>query len=452
MIADEKKQMNLIHELFRELYDGSPDARILCAESRLGELLDGTTFGNGSTIHRLKVVKGVVYREDIECARLVEDESRDGELQVFFLKPFMRNAIALSPTSFFQLLKATKAPPSYFEVLMNNNGVYNSYVVRGSDSVPKDYYLFVKYPFGPFANGSFMLHHCFPSGKTSAIVEVTNAQFLAETIFQTLSSSDSGGTPSASTLHPFTPFALFVNHLRCLNEDERQDIDKAICHLESRSGVALHTFGSRSRARISEFALLKKELHMKEALMAMANHVFSFQARMIDFAVKECEAFSALVPRSSTRLSSHAVTRQMDFVTASLVQNGSMATWTLEQLQALGKRLRVQAKVVDGTITATDTLTMIRLAQNSQSDSSTMKAITVLTMVFLPATFVCSLFGMGFFDFETSPNESKLRIADQFWIYFVVTIPLTVVVLGTCAAWLKWSGRERDSIGDFPVK
>lgn len=51
----------------------------------------------------------------------------------------MRNAVTLSPVSFFQLLKATGAPPSYVEILMNNNGVYNSYTVDGLDNVPTDY-------------------------------------------------------------------------------------------------------------------------------------------------------------------------------------------------------------------------------------------------------------------------------------------------------------------------
>lgn len=81
-----------------------------------------------------------------------------------------------------------------------------------------------------------------------------------------------------------------------------------------------------------------------------------------------------------------------------------------------------------------------------------MKAITVLTMVFLPATFVCSLFSMGFFDFEYSQSDSKLRVAGQFWIYFVITVPLTVFVLGLCAAWLRWSSRHGDEFGLPAVK
>lgn len=194
-----------------------------------------------------------------------------------------------------------------------------------------------------------MLHHFFRSGKTAVVAEVTNAQFLAENMFRAFSASQSQDSTSNITPHPLAPLALFVDHLRCLNEDERRDIDKAICHLESRSGVALHTFGARPRARISEFALLKKELHMKEALMAMANHVFSFQARMIDFAVQECRNFSRVLHTNNMRLGTYATNSQIDFVNASLVQNGSMATWTLEQLQALRERLRVQAKVVSGS-------------------------------------------------------------------------------------------------------
>lgn len=204
--------------------------------------------------------------------------------------------------------------------------------------------IFIKFPFGPFANGSLMLRHHFPTAKTTVVAEVTNKQLLAERMFELFSTSHS--STASVTPHPLIPLALFVDHLRCLNEDERMDIDKSICHLESRSGVTLHTFGSRSRARISEFALLKKELHMKEALMAMADHVFSFQTKMIAFAAQESHNFSQLLPVDSSGLKTGSLHRRIDFVNASLDLNGSMATWTLEQLQALRKRLRVQAKVV----------------------------------------------------------------------------------------------------------
>jgi Mg2+ and Co2+ transporter CorA len=95
---------------------------------------------------------------------------------------------------------------------------------------------------------------------------------------------------------------------------------------------------------------------------------------------------------------------------------------------------------------------MIRLARASRSDSNTMKAITILTMVFLPATFVCSLFSMGFFDFsQNNSRDSRMHVTEQFWIYFAVTVPLTVVVLGICAAWLQWSGRQGDDFGETPT-
>ena len=109
---------------------------------------------------------------------------------------------------------------------------------------------------------------------------------------------------------------------------------------------------------------------------------------------------------------------------------------------------------IDSTIAATDTLTTISLARASANDSNTMKAITILTMVFLPATFVCSLFSMGFFDFgqndPTGVGESRIHVVGQFWIYFAVAVPLTVVVLGICAAWLLWSGRQGERYADSP--
>ena len=71
-----------------------------------------------------------------------------------------------------------------------------------------------------------------------------------------------------------------------------------------------------------------------------------------------------------------------------------------------------------------------------------MKAITLLTMAFLPATFVATIFSMGFFEFQKDGTASELRVAPQVWMYVAVTVPLTIVVLCACALWLKWNERR----------
>ena len=78
-----------------------------------------------------------------------------------------------------------------------------------------------------------------------------------------------------------------------------------------------------------------------------------------------------------------------------------------------------------------------RIAEATLSDAKSMRTIAVLTMVLLPGTAVASLFSMGMFNW--SANDGA-RIASKWtWIYFVVTIPLTVAIL---AAWWIWSRRS----------
>ncbi|EUC40135.1 hypothetical protein COCMIDRAFT_9931 [Bipolaris oryzae ATCC 44560] len=77
----------------------------------------------------------------------------------------------------------------------------------------------------------------------------------------------------------------------------------------------------------------------------------------------------------------------------------------------------------------------INLAYNmlASSDNAVMKSITLLTMIFLPATFISALFSTTFFSFE----ENGWQFSHMFWIYWVVVIPLTItVVLG----WWWWIG------------
>ncbi|PHH72072.1 hypothetical protein CDD80_4798 [Ophiocordyceps camponoti-rufipedis] len=77
----------------------------------------------------------------------------------------------------------------------------------------------------------------------------------------------------------------------------------------------------------------------------------------------------------------------------------------------------------------------------ASQDSAVTKTIAVLTMTFLPASFVASLFGTTFF---SSADDKKLAVSSKFWTYWVVAVPSTLLVL--LAWWLflqKSSSRNR---------
>ncbi|KAJ4365366.1 hypothetical protein N0V95_000513 [Ascochyta clinopodiicola] len=85
-----------------------------------------------------------------------------------------------------------------------------------------------------------------------------------------------------------------------------------------------------------------------------------------------------------------------------------------------------------------DSKIQVRIGEEAKREASAMKAIAIVTMTFLPATFVSTIFGTNFFSFE--PREggggTSFAVSGYFWIYWAVSIPLTVATL---ALWLWWS-------------
>lgn len=67
------------------------------------------------------------------------------------------------------------------------------------------------------------------------------------------------------------------------------------------------------------------------------------------------------------------------------------------------------------------------IALEAKAEGTSMKIIAALTMVFLPGTFLSSVFGM-----------SSLKNA-RWWLYIAITIPLTVLVTGAWWGWLNYS-------------
>jgi Mg2+ and Co2+ transporter CorA len=58
-----------------------------------------------------------------------------------------------------------------------------------------------------------------------------------------------------------------------------------------------------------------------------------------------------------------------------------------------------------------------------------MKLIAVVGLVYLPGTFVSSLFGMNFFSFDEENGQQRWRVSQNFWLYWAITAPLTLCTI-----------------------
>jgi hypothetical protein len=331
----------------------------------------------------------------------------------------------------------------------------------------------VKLPYGPLVNGSLMFRYSFEDDCATCLLSTTSAQKLSDRFMELVQPRTSKDGEHPSQPDATVVLSLFLEHISVQMEDERGRMDNRVCAQESKTGVALHNFEARRRAKISEYAIVKRDLHMLEGLLAMFEHMLAFQAELSAFLVEEHLRLSRLRQQGPNRWkNSPEDAPQTDYIQASLRINASMAKWRLEQVKVLSKRIQIQLKVVsyyptcvtktplnsmliscpktESSIGAYNTLNALRLARNSRSDSISMKAIAALTMVFLPATLVATIFSMGFFDYASNDrNEMELKVAPQVWMYVIVTLPLTAVVLGACVVWLKWSKRRlMDEEGD----
>ncbi|KAI2637426.1 hypothetical protein GGS21DRAFT_476911 [Xylaria nigripes] len=79
-----------------------------------------------------------------------------------------------------------------------------------------------------------------------------------------------------------------------------------------------------------------------------------------------------------------------------------------------------------------------KLAHASKRDSTAMKTLSLLGALFLPGTFLSSIFSMTFFNFKIPENT---QVSTELWIYFVITIPLTIAIVGTW--WILDQRREK---------
>jgi len=68
-----------------------------------------------------------------------------------------------------------------------------------------------------------------------------------------------------------------------------------------------------------------------------------------------------------------------------------------------------------------------QIARASHQDSRALRIIQILSMLFLPASLVASIFGMGFFNTSADADgAATIIVSGKWWWYIAISIPLTL--------------------------
>ncbi|KAF2651128.1 hypothetical protein K491DRAFT_720142 [Lophiostoma macrostomum CBS 122681] len=97
-------------------------------------------------------------------------------------------------------------------------------------------------------------------------------------------------------------------------------------------------------------------------------------------------------------------------------------------LHSYKSRKDIAMNLVFNLVTQQDSATGTMIAREAKADGSSMRVIATLTMVFLPGTFMSSVFGMA------------VMQTAHWWLYVALTLPLTFMVFFIWWLWQKFEG------------
>lgn len=96
-------------------------------------------------------------------------------------------------------------------------------------------------------------------------------------------------------------------------------------------------------------------------------------------------------------------------------------------------RLQNEIQLAFNLVALEDSRTSIGISRAAKTDSTAMKTISILTLIFLPPTFTCAVFSMSFFHYDAGGNG--WAVSPQIWIYWAFAVPLTVVSAAMYYLW-----------------
>ncbi|EGX95635.1 hypothetical protein CCM_00289 [Cordyceps militaris CM01] len=243
------------------------------------------------------------------------------------------------------------------------------------------------------------------------------------------------------------PALLLAMQLGFETDLAQSRIKVAIRAIEAATGY--HTFKSRvaassTHARLSQLAVRASGSATK---LASVDRKSTSMQKVLRFVVKELDR-EAVGPADTAaqRLLRHHVGVLEERLEMQMLDT----RYTMKRVD-----IQINAAQIFNMMTQEDALNGIELAQSthliahaSYRDSSSMKTLAIVTMFFLPGSFVSAMFSMPMYEWAKADPESPfigVGLLPQFRLYWVITLPLTTVIFGFYLWWLWHLKRQRDA-------
>ena len=139
-----------------------------------------------------------------------------------------------------------------------------------------------------------------------------------------------------------------------------------------------------------------------------------------------------------------------------------------EELQSTIIRGELFLKHLKMTHDVLQDLTAVLFNRINKQDTDSMKTIAVVTLVFLPATFVSAVFSTGIFNFHATEEVGQERTVSKYgWVYLLTCLLSTSLTLGSWVCWYRWGrlwlehlkfnriqslGKDRQVMGDISAR
>ncbi|KAJ3580538.1 hypothetical protein NPX13_g24 [Xylaria arbuscula] len=278
---------------------------------------------------------------------------------------------------------------------------------------------------------------------THAVIYGCNSR-ITEEITNRLSTSD------VSSLHPMLLVVLFAeierNRLDRLVRDKISKLFQQIVNISTKRDVSTLENQDFSSQSLSLAMSIRDWLQMgerrnelqtfKRKMCDMMEHLDEFQEKYLNLEKNE-ENFAASLDADTLSGLRETGMRMKERLKHLVDEFDELIGKCTTMIDGVGPASQLEWNQIGRRDTMTNLAISqngLEVAQHTRRDSELMKSIALLTMVFLPATFVATLFSMGIFQWNGSHGEN-LNVSPYIWLYVVVTVVITSATLG---AWYIW--------------